>query len=296
MRAGGCPEPSPRGWEIPGSCSPGPQDSTPLGSRSLLPRSLFLGPSSQDASERSPARIRGRRSLSSPPKSPLGEPAAGGSCRASKGSAKRNQLSKSGSALPGKRVGRNALLHARRARWDSPGTESGPRPRSCQASPWSSPAPWHSPQPSSQLLSQVSTGILPASAAGVAGSHLTAFPAHVGSSLAGRMGRGRAGRAESCGALLEGACPGWKSPLVRAQGKQPRPRELCSHESTAAQWWTRTALAWSPPREGVLGAHLGSSRLGLSAPRALLHAGDRSFTVAPSGKHNLVLGSSLRTT
>lgn len=35
------PAPSPRGWEVPGSCSPGQQDSTPLGSRSLLPRSLF---------------------------------------------------------------------------------------------------------------------------------------------------------------------------------------------------------------------------------------------------------------
>lgn len=45
-----------------------------------------------------------------------------------------NRLSKSGSVLPGKRVGRNALLPVR-AHWDSPGMQSGPLPRSCQASP-----------------------------------------------------------------------------------------------------------------------------------------------------------------
>lgn len=58
---------------------------------------------------------------------------------------KKHWLSKSGSVLPGKRVGRNAILPVR-AHWDSPGMESGPLPCSCQASPapgqsWARPLP-----------------------------------------------------------------------------------------------------------------------------------------------------------
>lgn len=181
---------------------------------------------------------------------------------------KKHRLSKSGSVLPGKRVGRNALLPVR-ARWDSPGMESGPLLCSCQAFPGPGPVlgmVLASSQYSSggkmlsskagkellQLLTQVSTGILPGAAAVVGGSHLIAFPAHVFISLAAGMGRRREAKVQNCAALRWGwfALPGC-SGLEINTGMSPRqtasramPQELCSH--TAAGPRSPGAAGGSP--------------------------------------------------
>lgn len=187
--------------------SPGQQDS-----HSRWPKPML---SSQDALGLNPCQEQGMGDTGHHPPSPPPQaqrapweswPPQCWGVQASKGSARETSYQRAGSALPGKRVGRNALLHARRARWDSPGMESGLQPLSCQAStqPW--PAPGHSPcpLPSSRLGARHSAlgrgrswssssprwpqGFCPHLLRALGGSHLIAFPAHVVISLAAGMG------------------------------------------------------------------------------------------------------------
>lgn len=125
--------------------------SRPAGLCSLWPKPTS---SSQDASGLSSCQEQGTRDMRHcppphHPEEPLGR-ATVSVLRAAEHpeGQQKNRLSKSGSVLPGKCVGRNAFLPVR-AHWDSPGKESGPLPCSCQAS--SGPGQsWAWPLPPSQ--------------------------------------------------------------------------------------------------------------------------------------------------
>lgn len=191
-------------------------------------------------------------------------------------------------------MGRNALLHARRARWDSPGVESGlrhspanlplqPAPGHCPCLPPSSrpgarcsaPSGGRSQSSSSPRCPQ---GFCPHLLQAIKGSHLITFPAYVVISLAGGMGRGRKGKLWSCAAWCRGqfallGCTRLEitagaSPRQTAPGAGHHPRELCSQVSAGAKhcgcrvpgegqsphWEAGGATAQSTPGKKCLGA------------------------------------------
>lgn len=158
-----------------------------------------------------------------------------------------------------------------------------------------------------QLLTQVSTGILPAAAAVAGGSHLIAFPAHVFISLAAGMGRGREEKVQNCAALRWGwfalaGCSG----MEISTGMSPRqtasramPQQLCSH--TAAGPRSPAAAGGSPHRETFLVPVKGSWGLsqlppspssfwlGMGPSQALPFTGSRLFTRHSQGSKTLGL-------